>query len=57
MNKMVLSEKPSAGFILLEKTGLLELVFPEFDNLKGVAVMDKVRHKDNFLHTLQVLDN
>ncbi|MFO7371112.1 MAG: HD domain-containing protein [Bacteroidales bacterium] len=56
LNKMVLSEMPSRGFILLEKTGLLKLIFPEFDNLKGVAVLDKVRHKDNFIHTLQVLD-
>ena len=56
LNKIVLSPKPSAGFYLLEKTGLLELVFPEFDRMKGVAVMEKIRHKDNFIHTLQVLD-
>ncbi len=56
LNKMILSGMPSRGFILLEQTGLLKIIFPEFDNLKGVAVMDKIRHKDNFIHTLQVLD-
>ncbi len=56
LNKIVLAPKPSVGFYLLEKTGLLALIFPEFDRLKGVAVMDKMAHKDNFKHTLQVLD-
>jgi poly(A) polymerase len=56
LNKIVLSPKPSVGFYLLESTGLLELIFPEFYKMKGVAVMDKKRHKDNFRHTLQVLD-
>ncbi len=56
LNKMILSGMPSQGFILLEQTGLLQIIFPEFDKLKGVAVVDKVRHKDNFKHTLQVLD-
>lgn len=56
MNKMVLSTKPSIGFLLMEDCGLLELIFPEFHKLKGVKVMDKKGHKDNFLHTLQVLD-
>lgn len=56
MNKIVLSERPSVGFYLLEKTGLLELIFPEFDQMKGVDVVDKFRHKDNFRHTLEVLD-
>lgn len=56
LNKVVLSDIPSRGFVLLEQTGLLKIIFPEFDNLKGVAVVDKVRHKDNFIHTLQVLD-
>ena len=56
LNKIVLAPRPSVGFYLLEKTGLLSLVFPEFDRLKGVAVMDKMAHKDNFKHTLQVLD-
>jgi poly(A) polymerase len=56
LNKIVLSDIPSRGFSLLEQTGLLQIIFPEFNNLKGVAVVDKVRHKDNFIHTLQVLD-
>jgi len=56
MNKIVLSPKPSVGFYLMEKTGLLELVFPEFDWMKGIAVVDKLRHKDNFKHTVKVLD-
>lgn len=56
INKMVLSPKPSKGFMLLEKCGLLELVFPEFHKLQGVSVKENKGHKDNFLHTLQVLD-
>jgi len=56
INKMMLSAKPSVGFMLMEQTGLLALVFPELDNMKGISVRDKVHHKDNFLHTLQVLD-
>ncbi len=56
MNKIVLAEKPSVGFLILEETGLLELVFPEFAHLKGVTVKERRAHKDNFLHTLQVLD-
>jgi poly(A) polymerase len=56
LNKIVIADKPSQGFLLLELTGLLGLIFPEFDNLKGVAVVDKLRHKDNFIHTLLVLD-
>jgi poly(A) polymerase len=56
MNTIVLSPRPSKGFYLLEKTGLLELIFPELDKLKGVSVMENMRHKDNFRHTMQVLD-
>lgn len=56
LNKIILSDKPSAGFYLLEKTGLLELIFPEFDQMKGVVIIDNLRHKDNFRHTLEVLD-
>lgn len=57
LNKIVLSPKPSIGFILLEKTGLLELIFPELLALKGAETRDGVGHKDNFYHTLAVLDN
>ena len=57
LNKLILSPKPSVGFILLEKTGLLEIIFPELALLKGVETKDGVGHKDNFYHTLVVLDN
>lgn len=56
LNKIMLSAKPSAGFILLEKTGLLEIIFPELLALKGAETKDGVGHKDNFYHTLAVLD-
>ncbi len=56
LNKIVMSARPSEGFFLLEKTGLLALVFPELDRMKGVAVIDNIHHKDNFRHTLMVLD-
>lgn len=57
INKIVLSPRPSIGFELLEMTGLLKLVFPELDTLKGVERRGSHAHKDNFRHTLQVLDN
>lgn len=57
INKIVLSPRPSIGFELLEMTGLLKLVFPELDALKGVERRGSHAHKDNFRHTLQVLDN
>ncbi len=57
LNKIILSPKPSIGFILLEKTGLLELIFPELSAMKGAETKDGVGHKDNFYHTLMVLDN
>lgn len=56
LNKIILSSKPSVGFILLEKCGLLELIFPELDALKGVETKEGKGHKDNFHHTLLVLD-
>ena len=56
LNKIILAEKPSQGFILLEETGLLELIFPELHNLKGVDTVRGIAHKDNFYHTLKVLD-
>jgi len=57
LNKIVLAKVPSIGFKLLEKTGLLKIIFPKFVDLKGVEVINKQAHKDNFYHTLQVLDN
>lgn len=57
LNKIVLSPRPSVGFLLLDKTGLLELIFPELVALKGAETKDGVGHKDNFYHTLAVLDN
>ena len=57
INKIVLSPRPSIGFELLEMTGLLKLIFPELDALKGVERRGSHAHKDNFRHTLQVLDN
>jgi poly(A) polymerase len=56
LNKIVLSDKPSVGFLLLDKTGLLEIIFPELDRMKGVSIIENAGHKDNFIHTLQVLD-
>ena len=56
MNKIVLSPKPSIGFELLDKCGLLELIFPELCALKGVETKEGIGHKDNFAHTLMVLD-
>lgn len=57
LNKIILSSKPSAGFKLLEKTGLLKLIFPQFQALKGAEIINGKGHKDNFYHTLEVLDN
>ncbi len=57
LNKIIMSAKPSIGFVLLEKTGLLELIFPELLALKGAETREGVGHKDNFYHTLSVLDN
>ncbi len=57
LNKIMLTAKPSIGIKLLQKTGLLEIVFPQLDALKGVDVVDGCKHKDNFYHTMEVLDN
>ncbi len=57
LNKIILASQPSIGFKLLEETGLLKIIFPELQNLKGVETVDGKGHKDNFYHTLKVLDN
>lgn len=57
LNKIILSSRPSSGFKLLEETGLLKIIFPEFQLLKGIENINGKSHKDNFYHTLKVLDN
>ncbi|MCA1763627.1 MAG: CCA tRNA nucleotidyltransferase, partial [Flavobacteriales bacterium] len=57
LNKIIASPKPSIGFKLLFETGLLQIFFPELANLQGVDEEQGLRHKDNFYHTLEVLDN
>jgi poly(A) polymerase len=57
LNKIIMCVHPSRGFILLEKSGLLKIFFPELDNLKGVEKKEGKAHKDNFHHTVKVLDN
>jgi tRNA nucleotidyltransferase (CCA-adding enzyme) len=57
LNKIIMSEHPSLGFTMLFKTGLLREFFPEMHELHGVKEIEGVRHKDNFWHTLKVLDN
>ncbi len=57
INKIMLSQKPSVGFYLLDKTGLLPLIFPELSAMKGIDTINGRAHKDNFVHSLQVLDN
>ncbi|HEY8402231.1 MAG TPA: CCA tRNA nucleotidyltransferase [Cytophagaceae bacterium] len=57
LNKIILASKPSYGFKLLYHAGLLQIIFPELVALQGVETIDNKSHKDNFYHTLQVLDN
>ncbi|MCK4747959.1 MAG: HD domain-containing protein, partial [Bacteroidales bacterium] len=57
LNKIMLTGQPGRGFLLLDETGLLEITFPELYRMKGVEEVDGQFHKDNFLHTLKVLDN
>jgi poly(A) polymerase len=57
LNKIILTKTPSRGFKLLQSTHLLERFFPEMTALQGVDIIDGKAHKDNFLHTLEVLDN
>jgi poly(A) polymerase len=57
LNKIIMCDHPSRGFILLEKAGLLRLILPELDNLKGVEKKEGKAHKDNFIHSVKVLDN
>ena len=57
MNKILMSDVPSIGFKLLDKSGLLPIIFPQMAALKGVDIQDGKGHKDNFYHTLEVLDN
>jgi tRNA nucleotidyltransferase (CCA-adding enzyme) len=57
LNKILESDQPSVGFILLEKTGLLKHILPELTALKGIDEVEGQRHKDNFYHTLEVVDN
>lgn len=56
-NKIMLSKKPSVGLKLMEETGLMKLVIPELIDLKGVEEVEGQTHKDNFYHTLEVVDN
>lgn len=57
INKILMADQPSKGFALLHKTGLLPLIFPELVALQGIEEIEGQRHKDNFWHTLEVVDN
>ncbi|MEQ1554893.1 MAG: HD domain-containing protein [Ferruginibacter sp.] len=57
INKILMCQKPSIGFDLLYKTGLLKIIFPQMVLLAGAVFVDGFGHKDNFYHTLQVVDN
>ena len=57
INKIIMAGKPGRGFLLLDESGLLEIILPELHSLKGVDIQNRQAHKDNFFHTLEVLDN
>ena len=57
LNKIMLTDRPSKGLILLDRAGLLKIILPEVDKLKGVENIEGKAHKDNFQHSLKVLDN
>lgn len=57
LNKIIMSPRPSVGFELLDMTDLLDIIFPELTALKGIETKEGIGHKDNFSHTLTVLDN
>jgi putative nucleotidyltransferase with HDIG domain len=57
LNKILMSGKPSIGFDLLYKSGLLKIIFPQMVDLAGAEYIDGLGHKDNFYHTIQVVDN
>lgn len=56
INKIIMATKPSVGFKLMDETGLLEIILPELNRMKGVDKVKGIGHKDNFYHTLEVLD-
>ncbi|MFA7116921.1 MAG: HD domain-containing protein [Bacteroidales bacterium] len=57
LEKILMSPKPSIGFILMEEIGMLEYILPELHDLKGVETVEGMGHKDNFFHSIKVLDN
>ncbi|MCF8225429.1 MAG: CCA tRNA nucleotidyltransferase [Bacteroidales bacterium] len=57
INKILMADHPGTGFLTLDESGLLEYILPELYKMKGVEVRDNIGHKDNFYHTLEVLDN
>ncbi len=57
INKILMQDKPSDGFILLEKLNILKLILPEIEELNGIEEVEGQTHKDNFYHTLEVVDN
>ena len=57
LNKILIQDKPSNGFILLDKLNILKIILPELESLKGIEEVEGKAHKDNFYHTLEVVDN